>query len=76
MCMMSERSQITYMQVRIARMATEKWNLSIAEVAKLFHQYQVFEFIRDCFGIFHVEGDEAIWEDIIPYLKTKGCVYA
>ena len=73
---MNERSQITYMQVRIARMATEKLNLSIAEVAKIFHQYQVFEYIRDCFGLFHVEGDEAIWEDIIPYLKAKGCVYA
>ena len=73
---MNERSQITYMQVRIVRMATEKLNLSVAEVARLFDQYQVFEFIRDCFGIFHVEGDEAIWEDIIPYLKTKGCVYA
>ena len=73
---MNERSQITYMQVRIARMATEKWNLPIAEIARLFHRYQVFEYIRDCFGIFHVEGDEAVWEDIVPYLKARGCVYA
>ena len=73
---MSERKQITHMQVRIARMATEKWNLSVAEVGRLFHQYQVFEYIRDCFGIFHVEGDEAIWEDIVPYLKSRGCAYA
>lgn len=73
---MSERKQITHMQVRIVRMATEKWNLSVAEVAKLFRQYQVFEYIRDCFGIFHVEGDEAVWEDIVPYLKNRGCIYA
>ena len=73
---MNERSQITYMQVRIVRMATEKLNLSVAEVARLFDQYQVFEFIRDCFDIFHVEGDDAIWEDIVPYLKVRGYVYA
>ena len=73
---MSERKQITHMHVRIVRMATVKWNLSVAEVAKLFRQYQVFEYIRDCFGIFHVEGDEAVWEDIIPYLKKRGCIYA
>ena len=73
---MSERKQIIHMQVRIARMATEKWNLPVAEVAKLFRQYQVFEYIRDCFGIFHVEGDEAIWEDVVPYLRSRGCVYA
>lgn len=68
---MNERSQITYMQVRIVRMATEKLNLSVAEVARLFDQYQVFEFIRDCFDIFRVEGDDAIWEDIVPYLKVR-----
>ena len=73
---MSERSQITYMQIRIARIATVEWHVSIAEVAQIFSQYQVFEYIRDCFGIFHVEGDEAVWEDIVPYLKTRGCVYA
>ncbi len=73
---MSERKQITHMQVRIARMATEKWKLPIAEVAELFHRYQVFEYIRDCYGIFHVEGDDAIWEEIMPYLKRQGCVCA
>ncbi|MBR4473511.1 MAG: DUF3791 domain-containing protein [Oscillospiraceae bacterium] len=73
---MSERSQITYMQLRIVRLATRKWNLSIGEVGRIFGEYRVFEYIRDCFGIFHVEGDEAIWEDIIPYLKNKGCRYA
>ena len=72
---MTERAQITHMQVRMARMATEKWGLPISEVARMFRQYQVFEFIRECFGIFHVEGDDAVWEDLLPYLKSKGCSY-
>ena len=25
-----------------------------------------------CFGIFHVEGDEAVFEDVKAYLKAKG----
>jgi len=73
---MSERRQITHMQVRMVRMAMERWHLSVGEVARLFQQYQVFEYIRDCFGIFHVEGDEAVWEEIVPYLKARGCSYA
>ena len=73
---MTERNQITHMQVRMARMGSERWNLSVDEVARLFSQYQVFEYIRDCYGIFHVEGDEAIWEDLVPYLKSRGCPYA
>ena len=64
------------MQVRIVRMATEKWNLPVGEVARIFRQYKVFEFIRDFFGIFHVECDEAIWEDVAAYLESKGCCYA
>ncbi|MBQ9252313.1 MAG: DUF3791 domain-containing protein [Clostridia bacterium] len=69
---MNERSQITYMQVRLVRMATEKWSVPVAEAAGVFQQYQVFEFIRDCYGIFHVEGDEAVWEEIVPYLQVRG----
>ena len=56
--------------------ASEKWNLSIGEAADIFTKYKVFEYIRDCFGIFHVEGDEAVWEDLIPYLRNRGCHYA
>ena len=41
---MSERSQITHMQVRIVRMATEKWNVAVADVAEIFQKYHVFEY--------------------------------
>ena len=73
---MTERDQITHMQVRIARIASEKWSLPVDEIARIFSNYQLFEYIREGFGIFHVEGDEAVWEDILPYLKKRGCLYA
>ena len=73
---MTERRQITHMQVRLVRMAVEKWGLPVGKVAGIFSEYQVFEYIRDCFGIFHVEGDEAIWEDLVPYLKSRGYTHA
>ena len=72
---MSERKQITHMQVRMVRMATEKWGLPVDEVGRLFDRYQVFAYIRDCFGIFHMEGDEAVWEELVPFLKNKRCAY-
>ena len=64
------------MQVRLVRMATQKWRLPVGEVAGIFDRCQVFAYIRECFGLFHVEGDEAVWEELIPYLKSKGCQYA
>jgi hypothetical protein len=39
--------------------------------AELFKRFDVLRYIRECFGIFHVEGDEAVFEDVRAYLKAK-----
>ena len=69
---MNERQQIIYMQTRIMRLASEEWNKPIEVIAELFAQYGVLHYIEECFGIFHVEGDEAVLEDVATYLKSKG----
>ena len=69
---MDERQQITYMQIRIVRMASENWHRSLAEVTLLFDRYSVLEYIEDNFGLLHLEGDEAIFEDVCGYLRNKG----
>lgn len=69
---MNERQQIIYMQARLMRLACEEWERPVEVVAGLFAKYDVFQYIEQCFGIFHVEGDEAIFEDIKLYLKNKG----
>lgn len=69
---MNENQQITYMQTRLVRLAAEEWNMSIQAVISLFAEFKVLQFIRECFGIFHVEGDYAVLDDIIVYLRNKG----
>ena len=69
---MDENQQILYMQIRIIRMMSEKYSLSLKQAAELFGQYNVLPFIREGFGIFHVEGDEAVFEEVKSYLKSKG----
>lgn len=69
---MSERQQIIYMQARLMRRVSEEWNQSIEKVAELFARYGVLQYIEECFGIFHVEGDEVILDDIMTYLENKG----
>ena len=69
---MNESQQILYMQIRIIRMMAEKYSLSLKQAAELFGQYNVLPFIREGFGIFHVEGDEAVFEEVKSYLKSKG----
>lgn len=71
---MNERQQIIYMQARLIRLASENWNRSIEAIAELFEQYDVFRYIEECFGIFHVEGDDAVLDDVRGYLKNKGVI--
>ena len=69
---MNESQQILFMQIRMLRMMAEKYSLSLKKAAELFGQYNVLPFIRESFGIFHVEGDEAVFEEVKSYLKSKG----
>ena len=69
---MNEQQQILFMQVRILRIAAQRFNLSLKDAALLFKKFDVLRYIREGFGIFHVEGDEAVFEDVKAYLKAKG----
>ena len=69
---MSEKQQILFMQIRLLRMMAEKYSLSLKQAAEIFGQYNVLPFIREGFGIFHVEGDEAVFEEVKLFLQSKG----
>lgn len=69
---MNEEQQILFMQIRLIRMTSEKLELTLKETAELFDKFKVLSFIRSCWGIFHVEGDNAVYEEIREYLISKG----
>ncbi len=49
---MDESQQIIYMQARILRPASKEWGMSI----------------RECFDLFHTEGDLTLLEDVMDHL--------
>lgn len=69
---MSEKQQIIYMQTRILRLASEEWSQPVEAVAKLFQKQNVFPYIEHCFELFHLQGDDAILDDIVTYLEKRG----
>lgn len=71
---MLEQQQILYMQIRLIRLASKYWGKTMDATAVLFKKFNIFQYIEDCFEIFHTEGDEAIFEDIQQYLANKGAV--
>ncbi len=71
---MDENQQILLMQICILRALARKHSISLKQAAEIFRNNDVLHFIREGFGIFHVEGDEAVLEDVEEYLKSRGGV--
>lgn len=69
---MSEKAQIIFMQARILRLASEEWNTTIQKANELFDKYNILIFIEECFDVFHMEGDRAVFEEIQTVLHCKG----
>lgn len=69
---MTEQQQILYMQIRLLRIFSERNKISLKDTSEIFKKYDVLVFIREGFGIFHVEGDEAVYDEVKSYLKSKG----
>ena len=69
---MSEKAEITFMQIRLIRLASEEWHLPIEQIIYLFKKSDVLGYIEKGYGIFHCEGDEAVLEDITELLQGKG----
>ena len=68
---MSEKTEITFMQTRLIRLASEEWHLPVEQIIHLFKEADVLGYIEKCYGIFHCEGDEAVLEDITEFLQRN-----
>ena len=73
---MNQREQILFMQIRLMQMTAERLGVSINDAAKMFKTYGVAELIEECFDLYHTEGDECVYEDVIALLKLKGALKA
>ena len=69
---MSSKEEITFMQTRLIRLASEEWHVPTDEVIDIFKKSNVLGYIEEGYGIFHCEGDEAVLEDIEEFIGAKG----
>ena len=67
-----EKSDILHMQVRLFRLACKRWRMDTVTCAELFDLFRVDELIKDLYGLFHVQGDDANMDEIEAYLKARG----
>lgn len=69
---MLRETEITFMQTRLIRLASEEWQLPVEQVIHIFKEYDVLGYIEIGYGIFSCEGDEVVLDDITDFLKRKG----
>jgi len=69
---MGKDIQITFMQARIVRLATQEWHLTMQSVNALFLRYGIYAYIEKFWDLFHIEGDMAVLQDVRQYLEKKG----
>ena len=72
---MSEKTEITFMQTRLIRLASEEWHLPVEQILHLFKEADVLGYIEKCYGIFHCEGDEAVLEDITEFANNSDRIF-
>ena len=59
------------MEARLVRRASEQWKKSMEEVNQIFTMHDVYHYVKEFWGLFHVEGDRAVLEDVETYINNR-----
>ena len=70
--MTSEQIDIADMQCWVFRMAQTKWGKPPGEVATIFMDNGVFEYVSDLYGLLHLNSYDCALKDVEDYLSAKG----
>lgn len=70
---MSEKQiNIIHMQCWLFRLAQTKWNRTPMETASLFMDFNIFDYIADCYDLLHLSSYHHALSDIEAILAQKG----
>lgn len=64
--------EVLFMQMRLFRLFCERTGLSSREGNALWNDHDIWDFVESCYDVFHIEGDEAILNDIFTKLTHEG----
>ena len=67
-----EESQMINMLVRVSRLAARRWGMSLAQVMRVFVPADALGYVQRNFALFHMEGDDAVLDDVEEYLAARG----
>lgn len=66
------KDDLFMLQVRLFRLAQIRWDKNPKECEAIFNKYDINSYIETCYEEYHVQGDDANFDDIENYLTNKG----
>ena len=70
----NQADDLFLIQIRLFRLAQNKWNISEEKCSEIFTKYKIYDYIETCYQFFHVQGDDANLSDIENYLRNNEAV--
>lgn len=68
---MEERQQNICMQIRMVRRAAAEWGVPEGEAARRLAAADALGYVERNFALFHLEGDEAVFQDVLEYMARR-----
>lgn len=69
-----DQIDITDMQCWVFRLAQKKWNISSKKCAEIFREYEILQYIEECYDKLHVSSYQAALQDVEDILTGNGLV--
>ena len=60
------------MLVRVSRLAAKRWDMTLSQAVQVLGSADALGYICRNFGLFHMEGDDTVLDDVEEYLLGKG----
>lgn len=68
---MNKSEEMTYMKVRLFRLAQQRWGLGFKECGAFFKEHHIYDLVDKFYESFHVQGDEVNLDEIEEVIGMK-----
>ena len=68
---MNKSEEMTYMKVRLFRLAQQRWEMSFKECGAFFKKNHIYDLVDQYYERFHVQGDEVNLDEIEEIIGMK-----
>ncbi len=66
--------EVIYMEVRVFREFLNRFKMRAVDAYRLFEENDIWGYIESCYEVLHMNGDEAVLNDVQRILQRNGAL--